>query len=96
MSILEGEPLEVRAKHIVCLGAPRSGLLRALQNGVGRSEPVWTIWVVDLGLNRPWRKSGVAAVGAPNTSGRSYGVSFGSDWVVQARFVDSEEAERGR
>jgi enhancer of mRNA-decapping protein 3 len=101
ISIIEGEPLEVRAKHVVCLGAPRSGLLRALQNAAAAGrEPEWTIWVVYLGLNRPWKKSGVAAVGAAAgaAAGRAYGVPFGGEWVVQVRFVDAaaEEAERGR
>lgn len=59
VAILEGEPLEVRAKYIVCLGAPRTGLLKALQNGAGR-DPEWLIWVVDIGVNRPWRNAGIS------------------------------------
>jgi enhancer of mRNA-decapping protein 3 len=78
VSILEGEPLEVRAKYIVCLGAPRTGLLKALQSGSGR-DPAWLIWIVDIGVNRPWRDSGVGGA-------RSKGIKFGEQWVVQARF----------
>lgn len=78
VAILEGEPLEVRAKHIVCLGAPRSGLLKALQNGSGR-DPVWAIWIVDIGVNQPWREAGV---------GGGKGIRFGENWVVQAEFDD--------
>jgi enhancer of mRNA-decapping protein 3 len=78
VSILEGEPLEVRAKYIVCLGAPRTGLLKALQNGSGR-DPAWLIWIVDIGVNRPWGHSGVGGA-------RSNGIKFGEQWVVQARF----------
>lgn len=76
VSIIEGEPLEVRAKYIVCLGAPRSGLFRALQMGYVR-DPDWLIWVVDLGLNRAWKHVGGL--------GRR-GVRFGSEWAVQIRF----------
>ncbi|KAF2643996.1 hypothetical protein P280DRAFT_546850 [Massarina eburnea CBS 473.64] len=76
VAILEGEPLEVRAKYIVCLGAPRSGLLKALQNGAGR-DPNWLIWVVDIGVNRPWKNAGI---------GGGKGVRFGGEWVVQATF----------
>ncbi|KAK8162187.1 YjeF-related protein N-terminus-domain-containing protein [Phyllosticta citrichinensis] len=88
VSILEGEPLEVRAKYIVCLGAPRTGLLRALQLGDGR-DPEWLVWVVDLGLNKPWRR-----LGGPGKKG----VKFGSEWAVALRFdtgedVVEEEAE---
>ena len=76
VAIREGEPLEVRAKYIVCLGAPKSGLLKALQNGAGR-DPEWLIWIVDIGVNRPWRNAGI---------GGSKGIKFGENWVVQARF----------
>ncbi|KAF4304104.1 YjeF-related protein [Botryosphaeria dothidea] len=82
VSIIEGEPLEVRAKYIVCLGAPRSGLFRALQMGYVR-DPDWLIWVVDLGLNKAWKRVG--------GMGRK-GVRFGSEWAVQLRF-DAGEAE---
>ncbi|OJD34253.1 uncharacterized protein BKCO1_2400053 [Diplodia corticola] len=88
VSIIEGEPLEVRARYVVCLGAPRSGLFRALQMGHVR-DPDWLIWVVDLGLNKAWKRVGGL--------GRK-GVRFGSEWAVQIRFdaagggeVDAEE-----
>lgn len=77
VAILEGEPLEVRAKYIVCLGAPRSGLVRALQNGAGR-EPAWSVWLVDIGVNRPWRNAGLSG---------GKGIKFDEHWVVQASFV---------
>ncbi|KAB2578412.1 Enhancer of mRNA-decapping protein 3 [Lasiodiplodia theobromae] len=82
VSIIEGEPLEVRAKYVVCLGAPRSGLLRALQLGHVH-DPDWLIWVVDLGLNKAWKRVGGL--------GRK-GVRFGSEWAVQVRF-DAGEGE---
>ncbi|KAJ4305754.1 enhancer of mRNA decapping [Kalmusia sp. IMI 367209] len=78
VAILEGEPLEVRAKYIVCLGAPRSGLLKALQNGAGR-DPNWLIWVVDIGINRAWREAGI---------GGGKGIKFGEFWAVQVEFVE--------
>ncbi|KAF1836272.1 YjeF_N domain-containing protein [Decorospora gaudefroyi] len=89
VSILEGEPLEVRAKYIVCLGAPRTGLVKALQNGAGR-DPAWLIWIVDIGVNRPWKESGVGGA-------RKKGIKFGEQWVVQARFEeDAGGADGGR
>jgi enhancer of mRNA-decapping protein 3 len=78
VAILEGEPLEVRAKYIVCLGAPRSGLVRALQNGAGR-DPAWSVWLVDIGVNKPWRNAGIAG---------GKGIKFDEHWVVQARFAE--------
>ncbi|KAF2028682.1 YjeF_N domain-containing protein [Setomelanomma holmii] len=83
VAILEGEPLEVRAKYIVCLGAPRTGLLKALQNGVGR-DPQWLIWVVDIGVNKPWRDAGISG---------GKGIKFGEHWVVQARFSQEDGLE---
>ncbi|KAF1918437.1 YjeF-related protein N-terminus-domain-containing protein [Ampelomyces quisqualis] len=83
VAILEGEPLEVRAKYIVCLGAPRSGLLKALQNGAGR-DPQWLIWVVDIGVNRPWRDAGISG---------GKGIKFGEHWMVQIRFGEDDGLE---
>lgn len=81
VAILEGEPLEVRAKYIVCLGAPRSGLVRALQNGAGR-DPAWSVWLVDIGVNQPWRNAGISG---------GKGIKFDEHWVVQAKFVADDE-----
>jgi enhancer of mRNA-decapping protein 3 len=84
VAILEGEPLEVRAKYIVCLGAPRTGLLKALQNGAGR-DPQWLIWVIDIGVNKPWRNAGISG---------GKGIKFGEQWVVQARFEEGDGVAR--
>lgn len=80
--------LEVKAKHIVCIGAPRLGLLRALQKvragGTSNTNPLsWQIWVADIGVNRAWRLCGYA--------GSAEGVKFGSEWVAQVRFVEGGE-----
>jgi enhancer of mRNA-decapping protein 3 len=83
VAILEGEPLEVRAKYIVCLGAPRTGLLKALQNGAGR-DPPWLIWVVDIGVNKPWREAGMSG---------GKGIKFGEHWVVQVTFSEDDGLE---
>ena len=86
VSILEGEPLEVRAKYIVCLGAPRTGLVKALQNGAGR-DPQWLIWIVDIGVNRPWRNAGISG---------GKGIKFGEQWVVQAQFEEPATVDGAR
>ncbi|KAG9194103.1 hypothetical protein G6011_04138 [Alternaria panax] len=76
VSILEGELLEVRAKYIVYLGAPRTGLVKALRNDAGR-DPQWLFWIVDIGVNIPWRNAGIS-------SGK--GINFGGQWFVQPQF----------
>jgi enhancer of mRNA-decapping protein 3 len=83
VAILEGEPLEVRAKYIVCLGAPRTGLVKALQNGAGR-DPQWLIWVVDIGVNKPWRDAGISG---------GKGIKFGEHWLVQVKFAEGDGLE---
>ena len=37
ISIVQGEPLEIRAKYVVCLAAPKLGLLRALESSLSDS-----------------------------------------------------------
>lgn len=79
--------LEVKAKHIVCVGAPRLGLLRALlkvhAGATSNTNPLsWQIWVVDIGVNRAWKECGL---------GSTQGVRFGAEWVSQVQFVDAVE-----
>ncbi|KAF2122906.1 YjeF-related protein N-terminus-domain-containing protein [Lophiotrema nucula] len=84
VAILEGEPLEVRAKYIVCLGAPRTGLLRNLvRNKEDERSEDWLIWVVDIGINRAWKSAGISGAGGAGT-----GLKFGAEWVVQVRFEE--------
>lgn len=72
----------MRAKWVVCMGAPKSGLLRALENGIGDN---WSLYVADIGIsNTAWRKYG---------SRRRHGVEFAMEWVCQLfysaeRFAD--------
>lgn len=80
--------LEVKAKHVVCVGAPRLGLLRALLKvhagaTSNTSALGWQIWVADIGVNRAWKQCGL---------GSTEGVRFGTEWVSQVRFVDAVES----
>ncbi|EON64102.1 hypothetical protein W97_03332 [Coniosporium apollinis CBS 100218] len=87
VGILEGEPFEIRANHVVSLGAPRVGLLRALEKGHGLGDPLWHIWVVDIGINRPWRTHGPSPGGLAGLDAKKgRGIRFGSEWVVGVRF----------
>jgi enhancer of mRNA-decapping protein 3 len=87
---LDDEALEVKAKHVVCIGAPRTGLLRALQKArMGAAvRPVnalsWQIWVVDIGVNKAWKQCGIPG-------GAEGGVKFGPNWVVSVGFFDGSE-----
>ncbi|KAF8465263.1 YjeF N-terminal domain-containing protein [Kalaharituber pfeilii] len=66
----------MRAKWVVALGAPKTGLLQALDSGVGAG---WKLFVADIGIpSAAWRKYG---------SRRRHGVEFGADWVVPLEHI---------
>jgi enhancer of mRNA-decapping protein 3 len=75
---VDGQPLVMNSKHIVSLGAPKTGLLHAMAID-GLAEPPWQVWVVDIGISAAaWQKHG---------SRRKHGVDFGTEWVVPVKFV---------
>lgn len=91
------ENIHIHADHVICIGAPRIGLLRALQRATvmvnsvknGFAEAAEKIlscqaWVVDVGVNRAWKQSGMA---------NSKGVKFGSDWVVPLKLAEGSAEE---
>lgn len=82
VTLVDSSPLIVHASFIVCLGAPKSGILAALGSGEGRSAG-WRFCVVDVGIsNVAWRRYG---------TGRRHGVEFGRDWLVELKFVGGFE-----
>ena len=77
---LDGQPLHVRAKIVVSLGAPKIGILNACVAGDGHH---WQLYVVDIGIsNAAWKRYGTR---------RRYGVDFGSNWVVMLRYQGGVE-----
>jgi enhancer of mRNA-decapping protein 3 len=76
---VDGEPLVLRSQNIVCLGAPKIGLLQALITGDSGSGK-WQLTLADIGIPKAaWKKFG---------SRRRHGVDFGKDWVTGLKFVD--------
>ncbi|KAI9827736.1 MAG: enhancer of mRNA decapping [Thelocarpon impressellum] len=75
VSVLDGEPLHIRAKYVVAMGAPKTGVLCAMSDGEGQA---WQLSVADIGIsNTAWRKYGTR---------RRHGVEFASEWVVGLRY----------
>ncbi|OJJ51067.1 hypothetical protein ASPZODRAFT_148429 [Penicilliopsis zonata CBS 506.65] len=75
VTVVEGSRLCIAAKSVVCLGAPKTGVINALVAGEGLS---WKITVADIGIPQVvWRKYGTR---------RRHGVDFGNRWVVPLRF----------
>jgi enhancer of mRNA-decapping protein 3 len=84
----EGQLLVMNAKTVVCLGAPKIGLLHAMamdgaDEGVGDAEGAgasgWNVLVADIGISTAvWQRHG---------SRRRQGVEFGREWVVRVGLV---------
>ncbi|KAJ9604343.1 enhancer of mRNA decapping [Cladophialophora chaetospira] len=75
---VDGQPLVMNSKHIVSLGAPKTGLLHAMAVEA-LVEPTWQVWVADIGISAAaWQKHGAR---------RKYGVDFGVEWVIPVKFV---------
>ncbi|OAL70506.1 YjeF-N domain-containing protein [Trichophyton violaceum] len=74
-TVSQGSQLAVSSQFVICLGAPKTGLVTALSSRGGES---WQIAVADVGISPvAWRKYGTR---------RRHGVEFGSAWVVPLRF----------
>ncbi|KAL2011394.1 hypothetical protein VTN00DRAFT_4112 [Thermoascus crustaceus] len=78
VTLVEGERLCINSKFVVCLGAPKTGVMNALLSGEAQS---WQLSVADIGIGQVvWRKYGTR---------RRHGVDFGNRWVVPLRYQPS-------
>lgn len=76
---VDGEGLVLQSQKVVCLGAPKTGLLQALVTGEGGSGK-WQLTVADIGIPKAaWKKLGKR---------RRHGLDFGKEWVAALKFVD--------
>ncbi|KAJ5653833.1 hypothetical protein N7490_000836 [Penicillium lividum] len=72
---VDGGKLCVNGSSVVCLAAPKTGVLNALLSGEGHS---WNVSVADIGIPQiVWRKYGTR---------RRHGIDFGNRWVVPLRY----------
>lgn len=73
--MVDGGRLCVNSTSVVCLGAPKTGVMNALLSGEGVAP---NIAVADIGIPQiVWRKYGTR---------RRHGIDFGNRWVVPLRF----------
>lgn len=78
MTVMEGGRVCIGSKSVVCLGAPKTGIINALLAGEGLT---WSLSVADIGIPQiVWRKYGTR---------RRHGIDFGNRWVVPLRFQPS-------
>ena len=69
-------PLVVFSTNVICLGAPKRGLLEAM--AMKLDSEMWQVCVADIGISTvAWKKYGTR---------RRHGVEFGSEWVVNLRY----------
>ncbi|KAJ5561137.1 hypothetical protein N7535_009334 [Penicillium sp. DV-2018c] len=74
-TLAEGSRLCINATSVVCLGAPKTGVLNALLSG---ERLTWSLSVADIGIPQiVWRKYGTR---------RRHGIDFGNKWVVPLKF----------
>ncbi|KAJ5101934.1 hypothetical protein NUU61_004156 [Penicillium alfredii] len=75
VTVVEGGRLCINATSVVCLGAPKTGILNALLSEEGLT---WNLAVADIGIPQiVWRKYGTR---------RRHGIDFGNRWVVPLRY----------
>ena len=76
----DSQPLHLHAAHILSLGAPKTGLLTALERVEGVDS--LGLYVADIGISpTAWKKFGTR---------RRYGVDFGGEWVVAVQYQSEE------
>lgn len=77
-TMVDGGRLCVDSTSVVCLGAPKTGILHAL---LAQEGPSWKLSVADIGIPQiVWRKYGTR---------RRHGIDFGNRWVVPLRYQPS-------
>lgn len=83
----DGHPLVMNSSRIVCLGAPKAGLLAFMagdhhhipQSQVDHTK--WAVCVADVGISHvAWQRNG---------SRRKQGIEFGNEWVVPLKLVSA-------
>ena len=76
----DSQPLHLHAAHILSLGAPKTGLLIALERVEGVDS--LGLYVADIGISpAAWKKFGTR---------RRYGLEFGGEWVATAEYESRE------
>ncbi|KAJ8107628.1 hypothetical protein ONZ43_g6676 [Nemania bipapillata] len=81
VNVIDGAKLYVQPRYVVALGAPKSGLLKALESideaGDISTANEWKIYLADIGLGATvWRKAAKIRRGP----------DFDDNWVLQLRY----------
>ncbi|RWA05379.1 hypothetical protein EKO27_g9725 [Xylaria grammica] len=78
VNVIDGAKLYVQPRYVVALGAPKSGLVKALErHDIGDITTEWKIYLADIGLGAVvWRKAAKIRRGP----------DFDEHWVLQLRY----------
>ncbi|KAI0004858.1 YjeF-related protein N-terminus-domain-containing protein [Xylariaceae sp. FL0662B] len=82
VNVIDGAKLYVQPRYIVALGAPKQGLLRALEMGDDQGDILtieeWKLYIADIGLGAlVWRKAATKI---------RRGIDFDDRWVLELRY----------
>ncbi|KAH9886098.1 YjeF-related protein N-terminus-domain-containing protein [Xylariomycetidae sp. FL2044] len=79
VTVIEGEPLCIQTRYIVALGAPKHGLLKAIEMGDAQADvDQWKLYLADIGLGAAvWRKTATKV---------RRGIDFDDQWVLDLRY----------
>lgn len=82
VNIIDGAKLYVHPRYVVALGAPKVGLLKALEMGEEHGDIVmveqWKLFLADIGLSPViWRKVATKI---------RRGIEFDNNWVLELRY----------
>ncbi|KAI1869655.1 uncharacterized protein JN550_005636 [Neoarthrinium moseri] len=82
VNIIDGAKLYVQPRYVVALGAPKQGLLKAMELGYEQADDItvdeWKLYLADIGLSTTiWRKAATKL---------RRGIDFDDKWVLELRY----------
>lgn len=90
VNVIDGAKLYVHPRYVVALGAPKQGLLKAVENGQNAGDLVvdeddWKFYLADIGLGASiWRKAATKL---------RRGIDFDAKWVLQMKYRRLDEEQ---
>ncbi|KAI0378700.1 YjeF N-terminal domain-like protein [Hypomontagnella monticulosa] len=89
VNVIDGAKLYVHPRYVVALGAPKVGLLKALETGDDQGDIVmvreWKLFLADIGLGSViWRKVATKI---------RRGIEFDDQWVLELRYQPEGEGD---
>ncbi|KAK8123418.1 Enhancer of mRNA-decapping protein 3 [Apiospora kogelbergensis] len=88
VNVIDGAKLYVHPRYVVALGAPKQGLLKAVEIGQDDGDLMveeWKFYLADIGLGASiWRKAATKL---------RRGIDFDDKWVLEMKYLTLEDLE---